>query len=331
VLQRTSAPDARRALEAPHQSDPFRTRLQVPVAGGPLTVTLAGAPPDAGRPVVLAIHGMTGTHMVYRTIARELSRQAPEACLIVPDLRGRGRSAVLPEPYGIATHIADLLAVLDHVGAERAVVVGHSMGCNIGARFAADHPERTAAVVLLDGGLPIVAEHEIADADEDGDEPHGLFDRFELQCATVDEYVGYWRRHPALERAWDADIEAFVGCDFVTGEHGVRCIAKMEAALIDVQDLMFDGRTWHAISRAQVPVRLMRAERGMYDDDPLLPLPEIGEFLRDNPHVSVELIPDVNHFTMVIGGGHGPRRVAETLAEFSRETPVQNGSEVPHG
>ena len=327
MLQRIP-PDVERAPGASHKNDPFRVRLQIPVAGGALSVALAGSPPDSGGPVVLALHGMTGTHMVYRTIARELGRQAPDACLVVPDLRGRGRSAVLPEPYGIAAHVADLIAVLDHIGAERAILVGHSMGCNIAARFAADHPERTAAVVLLDGGLPIVAEQEMTDADEDGEEPHGLFDRFELHCETVDEYIAYWRGHPALERAWDEDIEAFVRCDYVAGERGVRCIAKMDAALIDVQDLMFDGRTWHAISRSQAPVRLMRAERGMYDDDPLLPLPEVGAFLRDNPHVSVELVPDVNHFTMVIGGGHGPRRVAATLAEFSR---ASNGGEVRHG
>jgi lipase len=62
----------------------------------------------------------------------------------------------------------------------------------------------------------------------------------------------------------------------------------------------------------------MRAERGMYDDAPIIPLPELDEFLRDNPHVEVEMVPDVNHFTMVIGGGPAPPRVAATLAELAR-------------
>ena len=58
---------------------------------------------------MLALHGMTGTHMAYRTVARELSRMAPELCLLAPDLRGRGR-APASRPYGIDVHVADLIA-----------------------------------------------------------------------------------------------------------------------------------------------------------------------------------------------------------------------------
>jgi pimeloyl-ACP methyl ester carboxylesterase len=239
-------------------------------------------------------------------------------CLLAPDLRGRGRSAGLPEPYGIAAHVADLIAVLDHVGADRAVVVGHSMGCSIAARFGADHPDRTAAVVLLDGGLPLLPENVVPDdEEEDEGEAHGLLDRFEATYATVEEYLAYWRNHPALKTAWDDDINAFVHCDFVEDEDGVRCVAKLQAVRTDVTDLMFDGLTWTSVTRVRAPVRLMRSPRGLYDDDPLIPLAELDEFLQDHPHVSVEMVPDVNHFTMLIGGGHGPRLVAATLAELA--------------
>ena len=298
------------------KSEPFQTYFDVPVAGGALTVARAGPAPEAGRPVVLGLHGMTGSHMVFRTLARQLCGEAGPICLLAPDLRGRGRSAHLPAPYGMAAHVADLVAVLDHAGVDRAIVVGHSMGCNIAARFAADHPERAAAVVLLDGGLPLITEKIVSD-DGEGDEPPGLFDRFERTFATVEEYLGYWRNHPALKSVWDEDIDAFVRCDFVEDQDGVRCIVKQQAVLADVQDLMLDGLTWKSVTRLRAPVHLFRAERGMYDDDPILPLPELEEFLREHPHVSVEMVPDVNHFTTVIGGGHGPRRVAATLAELA--------------
>ncbi len=300
--------------------DPFRTRIQVPVSGGALTVALAGPPPDSGGPVVLAVHSMSTSHVAYRSVARELGRCAPHISVIAPDLRGRGRSAKLPPPFGIAQHIVDLVTVLDHVGAERVILAGHSMGCSFSSRFALEHPDRIAAIVLFDGGLPMVTERELPDPEPDEDEPPGLFDRFELNCATVDEYLQYWRDHPALAKFWDEDIEAFANSDYVQDESGVRCVANLDALLTDVQDLIFDGRTWHSVSDAGVPVRLMRAERGMYDDDPLVPQPELERFLRDNPHVSVETVPDVNHFTIVLGGGHGPRRVAATLAELVTET-----------
>jgi pimeloyl-ACP methyl ester carboxylesterase len=286
------------------------------VAGGALTVARAGSPPEGGRTVVLVLHGMTSCHMAYRTVARELCSNARPICLLAPDLRGRGRSANLPEPYGIAVHIADLIAVLDHAGADRAIVVGHSMGCDVAARFAADHPERAAAVVLLDGGLPLLSETVVSDGAEE-DEPHGLLDRLESTFATVEEYMAYWRTHPALESAWDEDIDAFVRCDFVEDEDGVRCVVKMKAVLTDIANLTFDGLTRTSVMRARAPVWLMRAERGFFDDDPVIPLPELHEFLRHHRHVSVEYVPDVNHYTLLMGGGHGPRRVAATLAELA--------------
>jgi pimeloyl-ACP methyl ester carboxylesterase len=315
------------ALDGPHarepsslKGDPFRTRIEVPVAGGALTVALAGPPPEPGRPVVLALHSMSTTHVAYRSIVRELGRIAPEISVIAPDLRGRGRSAKLPRPFGIAQHIVDLVAVLDHVGAERAILAGWSMGCSFAARFALEYPERIAAIVLFDGGLPMVADNEMPEPGPDEEEPPSLFDRFELNCATVDEYLEYWRNHPSLARFWDEDIEAFVNSDYVRDENGVRCIANLDALMTDVQDLMFDRRTLNSVSEASVPVRVMRAERGMYDDDPLMPEGELDQFLRENPHVDVETIPDVNHFTIVLGGGDAPRRVAATLAELTAQT-----------
>jgi pimeloyl-ACP methyl ester carboxylesterase len=317
VPQTTIGHSGLHAPPALHLSEPFQAYFDVPVAGGALTVARAGAPPEAGRPVVLGLHGMTGSHMIYRTLARELCGAEQPMCLLAPDLRGRGRSAHLPEPYGMAAHVADLIAVLDHAGVDRAIVVGHSMGCNIAARFAADHPERAAALVLLDGGLPLITEKIVSDHDEAEAEPPGLFDRFERTFETVEDYLAYWRNHPALKSVWDEDIDTFVRGDFVEDQDGVRCVVKQQAVLTDVQDLMLDGLTWKSVTRVRAPIQLFRAERGMYDDDPILPLPELAEFLREYPHVAVEMLPDVNHFTAVIGGGYGPRRVAAILTEMA--------------
>ena len=314
----TAGGDARQSPGIGPGSEPFQNHFEVPVAGGALIVARAGPPPERAGPVVLALHGMTGSHMVYRTVARELCRTTRGVCVIAPDLRGRGASAHLSEPCGMAAHVADLLAVLDHVGAERAIVVGHSMGCNIAARFCAEHPDRTAGVVLLDGGLPPRTDKMTEEAEEDDDsEPHELLARFHMTFPTVEAYMGYWRSHPALAKGWDDDIDAFLRCDFVEDEQGVRCISNERVVLTDAAELVFDGVTWTALTRVQAPVRLMRAERGMYDDDPLIPLPDLDAFLDANPSVSAELVPDVNHFTLVIGRGHGPGRVAATIAELA--------------
>src|SRR6266498_2069724 len=124
---------------------PFHTILAVPVAGGSLHVGVAGAVPGTpGVPVVLAVHGITGSHRSWAGVARHLGDTRGlhlpppgPVTVLAPDLRGRGESSGLAGPYGMAAHVDDLLAVLDHVGCARAVVAGHSMGAYIAARFAA--------------------------------------------------------------------------------------------------------------------------------------------------------------------------------------------------
>src|SRR5215212_12048200 len=51
-----------------------------------------------GPQVAVAVHGMTASAMAWSVVARALPR---EWTLVAPDLRGRGRSADLPGPYGL--------------------------------------------------------------------------------------------------------------------------------------------------------------------------------------------------------------------------------------
>lgn len=64
------------------------------------------------------------------------------------DKRGHGLTDVPPAPYAIADHIADLAGLLDHLGIERAVFVGLSVGGLIVTGLAGKSPERVAALVL---------------------------------------------------------------------------------------------------------------------------------------------------------------------------------------
>ncbi len=56
---------------------------------------------------------------------------------------------------GLDAHARDLIAVLDALGVERAVVVGHSMGAFVALVLGDLYPERVSRVVLVDGGLPL--------------------------------------------------------------------------------------------------------------------------------------------------------------------------------
>jgi pimeloyl-ACP methyl ester carboxylesterase len=100
----------------------------------------------AGAPTVVFTHGLAASGHTWEA---QVAALAPRHRVLTWDLRGHGRSAPRPEPCSIADLAADLAAVLDAAGVARAVVVGHSAGGVVAMRFALDHPQRLAGLVLV--------------------------------------------------------------------------------------------------------------------------------------------------------------------------------------
>jgi pimeloyl-ACP methyl ester carboxylesterase len=108
-------------------------------------VTLAGEEAGEGPPVVL-LHGLTATRRYVVMGSKALERGGHR--VVAYDARGHGASSPAPE-YTYEALAGDLLAVLDDRGLERAVLVGASMGAHTIVRFALDHGDRTAGLVLV--------------------------------------------------------------------------------------------------------------------------------------------------------------------------------------
>jgi pimeloyl-ACP methyl ester carboxylesterase len=70
--------------------------------------------------------------------------------IIAPDLRGHGDSDN-SSSYAMVHFLADLLAVFEHYGLTKAIVIGHSLGGHICVRFSSLYPELISQLVLLDG------------------------------------------------------------------------------------------------------------------------------------------------------------------------------------
>ena len=111
-------------------------------------VTLAGEEAGEGVPVVL-LHGLTATRRYVVMGSRALERSGHR--LVLYDARGHGRStpATDPSDYGYETLAADLLALLDDRGIDRALLCGASMGAHTIVRFALDHGDRVAGLVIV--------------------------------------------------------------------------------------------------------------------------------------------------------------------------------------
>jgi lipase len=293
--------------------DPFGASYAVPVAGGRLHVARAGPPPGDAAAVVVAVHGITASHVAWRPVVRELLDRV-DVCVLAPDLRGRGRSAQLPPHARFGAHVDDLVAVLEHLGVERALLAGHSMGAYVVARVAAERPSRASGVVLVDGGLPLPPLKDDADPDEVLEKTLGpALARLRMTFESGERYTDFWRAHPAFSHAWSEDLEAYALAD-LTGEPGaMRSVTSEAAARVDGIALLVDEGTRTALERVRAPIQLLRAPRGLLDDDNLMiPDSVLDDFVARRPEVHVELVEDVNHYTILMGAG--APRVADAIA-----------------
>lgn len=97
-------------------------------------------------PVVLLAHGMWCDAGMFAALARDLSR---DHRVLVPDLRGHGRSTVPDRQWQVADLATDLLAILDALAVPRVLLGGFSMGGMAVADFALRYPERLTGLALM--------------------------------------------------------------------------------------------------------------------------------------------------------------------------------------
>jgi lipase len=177
------------------------------VRGGDLRVGIWDAvdtDPDGPQPpTVVAVHGVTASHRCWAMVAERL----PDVRIVAPDLRGRGRSAELPGPYGMAGHADDLAAAMDFLELPSAVVAGHSMGGFVAVAANSRHRERVDAMVLVDGGLPLPPGPPGLSEDERTSALLGpVKARLSMTFPDRQSYQDFFRRHPAFAGAWNDAI-----------------------------------------------------------------------------------------------------------------------------
>ena len=122
-----------------------RTLLHLPERNLHMSALVAG---DAG-PLVVLCHGFPGLSYSYRHQLTALAAAGYRAVAL--DMKGYGQSdrPLALEAYQARVVSDDLAAVLDALGAERAVFVGHDFGAKAAFCMALHHPERVAGVVSL--------------------------------------------------------------------------------------------------------------------------------------------------------------------------------------
>lgn len=254
-------------------------------------------------PDVVMVHGLTGNLAVWHLhIVPALHDRFR---ILTYDLRGHGYSDTPPSGYDPDSMASDLLELLDALGIERPVIVGHSYGADIALYFAARNPERLREAIAIEPALPALEELRAHDgwvgwsywvAALEGAgvtvPPERRSDMRWLMLATVD-----------LPKQWGP-------------LQGLPRDPKPFLRLVDETTLPEDYRrvgtlTLEHIPSIETPVTLMCAERSAFI--------ETFEHLRERlPNVHPILLPTTEwgHF----GPLEQPQLVAEQIAARLAET-----------
>lgn len=129
--------------------------MDLTVAGARVHAATGGRDFDPGLPPIVFLHGAGMDHTVWALPARYFAHRG--RAVLAVDLPGHGRSEGQPltSIAAMADWVADLIAVS---GAEKAALVGHSMGALVALETAARHSARVTALALL-GAAPKMPVH----------------------------------------------------------------------------------------------------------------------------------------------------------------------------
>ena len=245
--------------------------------------------------MVLAVHGITASHLAWTEVAATL----PDVRIVAPDLRGRGRSAELPPPYGMAQHAADCAAVLDALEVPCAVVVGHSMGAFVATTFAAAYPARVTRLVLVDGGLPLRAPEGVTREEAIRVSLGAALARLTMTFPTRAAYQAFWRAHPSFQADWSPAIEAYADYDLVAVRDGFRPPTPIAAVGEDSADL-YEPTATAALAHLPAGTVLLTAPRGLQNAAPLYAPAALAAWGAQLPALAIAEVPGVNHYTIVM-------------------------------
>jgi pimeloyl-ACP methyl ester carboxylesterase len=137
------------ATAQPELPSAFKSQLIHSPAGADIFVRSAGT-----GPVVVLIHGYAETSDSWAPLATELVKNYT---VVVPDLRGIGRSSRPAGGYDKKTQAADIRAVVTSLGFDHTFVVSHDIGIMVAYAYAALYPDKVERLVVMDAPLPGIA------------------------------------------------------------------------------------------------------------------------------------------------------------------------------
>jgi len=240
---------------------------------------------------ILCVHGITANSRFWNCLASAL---APHHRLIAMDLRGRGLSDKPPTGYSIKHHCKDIAAVMDDLGLERPVLMGHSLGAFISLVFAAQYPERVDRLILVDGGGKL-SEDQMAKVFA-GIKPS--LDRLGKIFPSFETYLSLMKQAPYLQ-PWNLYMETYFRYEIEEVQGGIRSRVHPNHIEEEAKNLKeVDSREFY--KKMKSPTLILRATKGMLaEDDLLLPEDAVEQMVSEIPNAKRVDVEGANHYSIL--------------------------------
>jgi pimeloyl-ACP methyl ester carboxylesterase len=240
---------------------------------------------------VLCVHGLTANCRCWDVIASSL---APENKILAMDLRGRGLSDKPSAGYSLQHHIRDIVCLLDDLKQKRIVLMGHSLGAFISLAFAANFPERTEKIILMDGGGQLTQEQ----WDKVTLAIKPSLERLGQVFPSFDAYVALMKLAPFFQ-PWSQALADYFQYESEVVEGGVCSRINPVNIQEEVQNIQQEVPSKY-YPKVTCPVLILRATNGILSrDDLVLPESAVERMVSEIPNARRADINGTNHFSIL--------------------------------
>ena len=256
-------------------------------------------------PPIMALHGLASSANWYDIVAQPLRGHGR---IIAPDQRGHGQTTQADSGYDWQTLSSDIVGLMDHLGIDKASVLGHSWGGNVAGNLAARFPDRVGKLVLIDGGFSGRRQ-----------QPGATWESFKERArprdvtGTREEFLD--RLRVQLAECWSDELERIIQTMVYEDEEGqIRDILRPDNHL-QVMKAMWDEPPSTTLPNVVCPVLLVPA-----GPRPERANSEFAKMREENVELASKVIADCQvHWipnTMHDIGYHKPAELAEVIIQF---------------
>ena len=160
---------------------------------------------DGPEPPLVLLHGLSANAHYFDSLVQAGLTETHGA--LIMDLRGRGLSDKPPTGYSMAEHAADVIALLDHHGIERAAICGHSYGGLLTIYLASEYPDRVSRAVIIDIAGPSIHNPKVYELLKPS------LERLGKVFPSMDEFLATRKQQAHIDVPWDDAIESFFRAD----------------------------------------------------------------------------------------------------------------------